>query len=336
MTTSARFGTLFVNHMSVARWARGVWDSPKLGPLEPFSLHPASHVLHYASACFDGLKAHRGVDGVVRIFRLDRHVQRMQASAKALVLPTPPTYMLTRMIVDVVRAGLADVPEPPGSLYIRPALIGTEEHIGAAAHPSSEATLFVVASPVCNYFSGGVRPLVLAIETERPRTTPQFGMAKAGANYAMALGLTVRATEELGVDQILFAPGGRVEETGASNFLLLDAKRVITPEVTASFLHGVTRDSLLRIAADFGYGVEERPLSVDEVLAWAARPGAEAALSGTAAVMSGVGELIHRGGRTTVGTGEIGPHTIRFRQALAEIHRAKRCDPDHWLTPVLP
>jgi branched-chain amino acid aminotransferase len=336
MATSAPFGTVLVDHMSVARWARGTWDAPKLGALEPLALHPAAHVLHYGSACFEGLKAHRGVDRVVRVFRLDSHVRRMQASAKVLVLPVPRTEMLTDMIIDVVRASLTDVPDAPGSLYLRPTLIGTEENIGGAAHASSEAMLFVLASPVGDYFTGGVRPLVLAVETERPRTTPQFGMVKSGANYAMALGPTMRATEELGIDQILFAPGGQVQETGASNFLLVDAERVITAELTESFLHGVTRDSVLHIAADLGYSVEERPVTLDEVLAWAARPDAEAALSGTAAVMSGVGQLIHQGERITVGNGGVGPHTTALRQALTDIHAAKRADAHHWLTPVAP
>lgn len=334
MTTPAPFGTMLVDHMSVARWSRGMWDTPKLGPLEPLSVHPAAHVLHYGSACFEGLKAHRGVDGVVRIFRLDRHVERLRDSAEVLVLPIPSTEMVTDMIVQVVRASVAEVPDAPGSLYVRPTLIGTEENIGAAARPSHEATLFVLASPVGDYFAGGIRPLALAIETERPRTTPQFGRVKAGANYAMALGPTMRAAQDLGVDQILFAPDGEVQETGASNFLLLDAERVITPELTESFLHGITRDSVLRIAADLGYLVEERPVTVDEVLAWAARPDAEAALSGTAAVMSGVGQLVHQGRRITIGSGDVGPHTTALRQALTDLHAAKRPDEHHWLTPV--
>src|SRR5437588_3409548 len=331
---SAAFGSVLADHMSVARWSGGMWEAPKLGPLEPLSLHPAAHVLHYGSACFEGLKAHRGVDDVVRLFRLDRHVQRLQDSANVLVLPIPSTEMLTEMIIGVVRASLTDVPDAPGSLYIRPMLIGTEKNIGAAAHPSKEAMLFVLASPVGDYFAGGVRPLVLAIETERPRTTPQFGCVKAGANYAMALGPTMEAADHFGVDQILFAPDGQVQETGASNFLLIDAERVITPELTDSFLHGITRDSVLRIAADLGYRVEERPVTVEEVLAWVARPDAEAALTGTAAVMSGVGELVHRGRRIAVGTGQVGTQTTALRQALTKTHTAKRAHPHYCLTPI--
>lgn len=336
MTASAPFGTVLVDVMSVATWDGEMWQGPKLGPLEPLAVRPASHVLHYGSACFEGLKAHRGVDGVVRIFRLDRHVQRLQNSASVLVLPAPTTELVNEMIVDVVRASLDEVPDAPGSLYLRPTLIGTEENIGAASRPSREAMLFVLASQVGDYFAGGARPLALAIETERPRTTPQFGMVKAGANYAMALGPTLAAADEFGVDQILFAPGGLVQETGASNFLLLDAERVVTPELTASFLHGVTRDSILTIAADLGYAVEERPVTVEEVLAWAARPDGEAALSGTAAVMSGVGELVYQGRRVTVGTGEVGQHTTALRAALADIHAARRPDSHAWLTPVVP
>ncbi len=336
MTANAPFGTVLVNTMSVATWDGAMWHGPKLGPLEPLAIHPASHVLHYGSACFEGLKAHRGGDGVVRIFRLDRHVARLQNSAGVIVLPVPTPQLVSEMIVDVVRASLDEVPDAPGSLYLRPTLIGTTENIGAASSPSREATLFVLASPVGDYFAGGARPLALAVETARPRTTPQFGMVKAGANYAMALGPTLAAGEEFGVDQILFAPDGWVQETGASNFLLLDGERVITPELTTSFLHGVTRDSLLTIAADLGYAVEERPLTVDEVLAWAARPDSEAALSGTAAIMSGVGELVYQGRRVTVGNGEVGQHTTALRTALTEIHSARRADTHGWLTPVLP
>src|SRR5690349_3162835 len=126
---NAAFGTVLVDHMSVARWSGGLWEAPKLGPLEPLPLHPAAHVLHYGSACFEGLKAHRGVDDVVRIFRLDRHVERLQESASVLVLPIPPAELVAEMIVDVVRASRAEVPDAPGALYLRPTLIGTEQNI---------------------------------------------------------------------------------------------------------------------------------------------------------------------------------------------------------------
>ena len=160
-------------------------------------------------------------------------------------------------------------------------------------------------------------------------------MVKAGANYAMALGTTVEAARR-GADQVLFAPGGEVQETGASNVLLLDGEQVVTPVLSAAFLHGVTRDSLLRIAAALGYEVSERVVTVPDLLGWAARPGAEAALTGTGAGLVPVGALLHAGGRTVVGDGRIGPHTMRLREALGRIQRAEAPDPDGWLTPVLP
>jgi branched-chain amino acid aminotransferase len=335
---NAPFGTVFAGMMSTARWRLDAgWEDPSLGPVEPFSIHPGTHVLHYASACFEGLKAHRGVDGVVRIFRLDAHVARMQASAEVLMLPVPSTELLVGMIVDAVAACLDEVPAAPGSLYLRPTLIGVEQNIGAAAVPAKEALLYVLPSPVGDYFAGGIRPLKLAVETETPRTTPQFGMVKSGANYVMALGPTMRAKRDLGVDQVLFSPGGHVQETGAANFLLLDPERVITPSLSPSFLHGVTRDSVLVLARDMGYAVEERDdLTVADVLEWAARPDAEAALSGTAAVLSSVGALVVDDEDIPVGTGDVGAHTLELRTALTEIHTGKTDDPHGWLTEVPP
>ncbi len=328
------FGTVFGPKISTARWVGGAWEEPELTDLQPFAIHPAAHVLHYGSACFEGLKAHRGVDGTVRVFRLDRHAERLRTSAEVVVLPVPPLELFAGMVVDVVRSCLDDVPEPPGSLYLRPTLIGTEANIGAAAQPSGEAMLFVLASPVGDYFAGGARPLSVVIETEQPRTTPQFGMVKSGANYAMALGTTRRAASEHGADQVLFAPQGRLEETGASNVMLLDETSVITPELTAAFLHGVTRDSILRIAADLGYDVHERPVTIDDLLDTAARPGGEIALSGTAANLAPVGRLIHDGESVDVGGEDAGPNTLRLRRALAEMQTAIQPDRYGWLTPV--
>ena len=328
------FGTSFARTMASARWNSGAWAAPEIGPVEPLAFHPATHVFHYGSACFEGLKAHRGVDGSVRIFRLDRHVERMRASADRLCLPVPEDALLSGMIRDVVRANLDEAPVAPGSLYLRPTLIGTEPNIGAAAVPSKEALLFVLASPVGDYFAGGIRPLSVAVETSMPRTTPQFGMVKSGANYVMALGLTMEAKKQLAVDQVLFAPGGVIQETGAANFMLIDAERIVTPPLSGAFLHGVTRDSVLRIAEGLGYAVEERSITVDELVSWAGRDEAEAALSGTAAVLSSVGSIVVGGDRMAVGRGEVGTHTMRLRTALTDLHVGVAADTFGWLTPV--
>lgn len=332
---TAPFGTVFADSMAVARWNDGVWDDATFGPVEPFSMHPATHVLHYGSACFEGLKAHRGTDGVVRIFRLAAHVERMQRSADVLMLPRPPTELLSQMIIDGVRANLDQVPAAPGSLYIRPTLVGTVPNIGAAAVPSSSALMYVLFSPVGDYFTGGIRPLKLAIETDTPRTTPQFGMVKSGANYVMALGPTMKAKKELGIDQVLFAPDGQIQETGAANFLMISPDQIVTPALSEAFLHGVTRDSLLTMAADMGYDVDERAsLSVDELLDFAATDSAEAGLSGTAAVLASVGGLVKDGEHIPVGSGDVGAHTLKLREALTQLHVGERDDTYGWLTEV--
>lgn len=332
---NAPFGSVFASTMAVATWADGEWAAPKLGPVEPFAMHPATHVLHYGSACFEGLKAHRGVDGVVRIFRLGTHVRRMQKSAEILMLPPPPADMLTQMVVDVVTACLDEVPAAPGSLYLRPTLVGTVPNIGAAAVPSSTALLYVLASPVGDYFAGGIRPLKLAVETRQPRTTPQFGMVKSGANYVMALGPTMKAKREMGADQVLFAPGGLIHETGAANFMMIDAEAIVTPALSDAFLHGVTHDSILTLAADLGYTVDQQDeLTVDTLLEWSRNESAEAALSGTAAVLAAVGALLLDGVETLVGTGGVGEHTMRLRTALTDLHIGAADDRHGWLTRV--
>ncbi|MEA1902650.1 MAG: branched-chain amino acid aminotransferase [Actinomycetota bacterium] len=331
----AAFGTAFANTMVSVDFENGQWGTPDLTPVESLSLHPGSHALHYGSACFEGLKAHQGVDGKVRVFRMDRNVERMQRSAQVLHLPVPESGLLTGMIRGVVAANLEEVPKAPGSLYIRPTLIGTEVNIGAAAAPTQSALLYVICCPVGGYFAGGVRPLRIAVEVDQPRTTPQFGMVKSGANYAMALGVIMGAREELGVDQVLFVPGGVVQETGATNFLLIDSHRIITPALTESFLHGVTRDSLLRIGMDLGYEIEERELTLDEILDWASRPDAECALSGTAAVLAPVGTLVHKGEDLPVGSGQPGPNTLRLRTALTDLQTAEAPDPYGWLTEIV-
>lgn len=326
------FGTVMAPHMAVARTTDGVFTAAEVVPTRPLELHPAAHALHYGSACFEGLKAHGGVDGKVRLFRADRHAERMRASAARLLLPVPPADLLAQALHDVVSANLDVVPEAPGALYLRPVLLGVDPNIGAAAAPSTEALLYVLASPVGDYFRGGNTGLTLAVETDLPRTTPQFGQVKSGANYAMALGVTRRAREEHGADQVLFAPGGDVQETGAANFLLIDDRRVVTKALDGSFLHGVTRDSVLTLAGDLGYTVEERDISIDEVVEWAGT--GEAALAGTAAVLAPVGALVHRGQRIQVGDGSMGPNTSRLRDALLAIQRGQAADPHGWTQPV--
>ncbi len=159
----SKFGTEFCDNFVIAEFTDGAWGAPSMRPVEPLKLHPASHVFHYASTCFEGFKAYRWPDGNAHVFRLKDHVERMRRSAESLRLPIPDADMLARMLIDHVALERDQIPEPPRSLYLRPTLIGTLPNIGAAASPSTEALLYVLASPVGDYFAGGIRPLKLLI-----------------------------------------------------------------------------------------------------------------------------------------------------------------------------
>ena len=326
------FGSVLAERLAISHFADGDWSEPELLPLDQFRLHPGAHCLHYGSSCFEGLKAYRWDDGTLAVFRADRHAQRMITSAQRLRLPPPSEGLFRQMVQSTVRAAATMVPPAPGSLYLRPVLIGTDENIGAAAQPSRTATFYVLASPVGSYFSGGERALRLLVEDQTPRTTPQFGCVKTGANYAAALGITLEAKQQWAIDQILFCPAGDVQETGASNFLLLDDKTVWTKPVTSSFLDGVTRDAVLQLATQLGYEVREQDFTIDDLLQWTAH--GEAALSGTAAVLAGVGTLIYRDQTYTLSGEKTGPNTLRLRQALNEIQQGTADDPAGWITKV--
>jgi branched-chain amino acid aminotransferase len=329
MTT---FGTSFCDTFAIAGFTDGSWHEPQIEPLRPLTLHPAAHVFHYASTCFEGFKAYRWADGKARIFRLRDHVRRMQQSAQSLRLPIPDDDLLANMVVDLVARNLENIPEPPSSLYLRPTLIGTLENIGAAASPSTEALLYVLASPVGDYFKGGAGTLKLLVDDERARSTEQLGSTKTGGNYAAALGPTLDAKERYGVSQVLFCPNGDVQETGAANFLLISDDEIVTKPLDSSFLHGMTRASILALGADLGYRINERNIQVTELLELIRTH--EAVLSGTAATLAPVGTLIYRGETFTVLDGEAGPNTGRLRKALHDIHYGNAPDTHGWLTEV--
>jgi branched-chain amino acid aminotransferase len=329
----AAFGTVFTPEMIISRFNNNSWSTPEIVATDSISLHPGAHVLHYSSTCFEGLKAFRHADGGIYTFRMEKNVARLAQSSQLLALPGFDKAMLSKMILDIVSRYAADVPQPPGSMYIRPTHIGTEASIGKAAAPSLESMLYVLLSPVGDYFAGGAKPLRLLLE-DNARCAPHMGMVKSGGNYASALQPIMQARASVQADQVLFCPNGDVQETGAANFLLIDGNEIITKALDSSFLHGITRDSILTLARDRGMTVSERELTVDELLERAAKPGTEAALSGTAAVLTPVGTLIHGGKEYQVGSGVAGATTNALRQALNDIQWGKAEDKHGWLTKV--
>jgi branched-chain amino acid aminotransferase len=273
------FGTVLASHMAVATYQGGRWSASELKPVAPIELSPAAHVLHYASTCFEGFKAFRRADGSVHVFRMDRHIQRMRQSARQLVLPEPDAAQLADMVRSVINRCRDAVPEAPGALYLRPLLVGTTANIGAAATPTADASLIVLASPVWDYFSGGMKPLRILVDDENTRSAAQMGMVKTGGNYAAALGPTLSARAKYQADQ-----------------------------------------------------VSERIFDVKEMLEWV-KTG-EAALSGTAAVLAGVGTLIYRGAEHRVASGEVGPLTRSLRTQLVAIQQGDALDRHRWLERV--
>ena len=330
----AAFGTVFMPEMALATFENNEWSTADIVSADSIQFHPGAHVLHYSSTCFEGLKAFRHADGGVYIFRMDANVKRLAQSSQLLSLPAINEAQLDQMIVSIVAKHAGDVPEPPGSMYIRPTHIGTEAAIGKAAAPSNSSMLYVLLSPVGDYFSGGAQALRLLLDEDGQRCAPHMGMVKSGGNYASALGPISKAKQEVNADQVLFCPNGDVQETGAANFILIDGNEVITKALDSSFLHGITRDSILTLAKDMGMTVSERDLTVAELLERAAKPGTEAALSGTAAVLTPVGTLIHHGQEYSVGHGQPGETTLKLRQALNDIQWGKAEDKHGWLTRV--
>jgi branched-chain amino acid aminotransferase len=318
--------------MAAATFQDGRWSASEIKPVAPIPLSPAAHVLHYASTCFEGFKAFRRADGSIHIFRMDRHIERMRQSARQLVLPEPDAVQLASMVRDVISRCRDEVPEAPGALYLRPILFGTTANIGAAATPASEASLLVLASPVWDYFSGGMKPLRILVDDQNTRSAAQMGMVKTGGNYAAALGPTLRARAQYQIDQVLFCPGGQVQETGAANFVLIREGELLTRGLDSTFLHGVTRDSLLTLAVDRGYKVSERAFEVREMLEWV--QSGEAALSGTAAVLAGVGTLIYRDTEHRVASGAVGPLTRALRAQLVAVQQGDAPDRHGWLQPL--
>jgi len=326
------FGTVLAPYMASATYENGRWSRSELKPVEAIQLSPAAHVLHYASTCFEGFKVFRHADGSVHGFRMNRHIDRMRQSARQLALPEPDAAQLADMVRSVVTRCRDSVPEAPGALYLRPLLFGTTANIGAAATPATDALLLVLASPVWDYFAGGMKPLRILIDDEHTRSAAQMGMVKTGGNYAAAMGPTLSARAKYQADQVLFCPGGEVQETGAANFLLIRDGELLTRGLDTTFLHGVTRDSMLTLARDGGFKVSERVFQVSEMLEWT--KSGEAALSGTAAVLAGVGTLIYRGTEHRVAGGEVGPLTRALRAQLVAIQQGEAADRHGWLERI--
>ncbi|CAM6046569.1 unnamed protein product [Sphagnum compactum] len=271
-----KFGAVYTDHMLQVSWKEGPgWTGPSIDPLAPLTLHPCAQVLHYGSGCFEGMKAYKGKDQRLRLFRPDMNMERLSRSAARLTLPEFDKVELLECIKELVRLERDWVPAEEGfSLYIRPALVGTHPFLGLS--PTREAMLFVVLSPVGPYFPSGLKPVKLFVETEVVRAYPGgVGDKKVGGNYAPTMLPQLRSAHR-GCAQVLYVlqdglpGGGLVGESGAMNvFFLLQENGIlelVTPPLDGLILPGVTRDTVLAIAHGFGnIKVSERNLRFDEI-----------------------------------------------------------------------
>lgn len=330
--SAGAFGRSFGEVMAECDFIDGQWQSVAVHALRPLTLHPGTHALHYASTCFEGIKAFRHAGGGLHVFRMERHIARFQATAQGLHLPVPPSEKLSGMLSEVVRQNARAVPEPPGALYLRPTLFGTDVNVGGVTEPSLNARVMVLACPVREYFSAPEGTFTLQI-VDRQRAVRGIAGIKAGANYASALAPIMAGRREAGANQVLFCPDGDVQETGTSNFFLINDKTLLTKPVDDQFLPGITRDSLLQLADEMGFAVSERNFDVKTLLEWIR--GGEAALCGTAAVLTPVATIVHEGRRYAVNDGRGQPHTARLKEALLDIQFGRAADRHGWLSADL-
>ena len=332
------FGKHFTDHMFRMDWDRGLgWHDAKIIPFGPISLHPASTVLHYGAEIFEGLKAYRREDGGVQLFRPLENVRRMNRSAERMCLPTVEEEEMLSILTEFVKLEERWVPHSFGtSLYLRPYLIGDDEHLGV--HTVSHAVFFLIASPSGSYYAEGINPVKILIEDEDVRTVRGgTGYAKCGGNYAASTRAGERASQ-MGYSQVLWLDGVErryIEEVGAMNVMFKVAGKIVTPALTGSILPGITRKSCIEVLKSMGYEVEERLFSIDE-LQKALEDGTleEAWGCGTAAVVSPIGKFCYRGVEYTVKDGSIGEVTQKLYDTLTGIQWGKTEDTFGWVLPL--
>lgn len=332
------FGTIFTDHMFIADYEEGKgWLDPRIVPYQPLVLEPSCMVFHYGQEMFEGLKAYKAEDGRLLLFRPDKNIERANKSNDRLCIPKIPEDLFLEALKQLVALDQDWIPTRPGtSLYVRPFVIATDPFLGV--RPSNRYKFMIILSPVGPYYESGLDPVKIWIEDEYVRAVRGgIGEAKTGGNYVASLASQMKAHDE-GYAQVLWLDGIHrkyIEEVGAMNIFFKINGVVVTPELNGSILAGVTRDSAIRLCKEWGIPVEERQVSVDEVLE-AARTGAmeECFGTGTAAVVSPVGELRYEDERMAISGNQIGPVTQRIYDTITGIQLGKIAGPDGWSVEV--
>jgi branched-chain amino acid aminotransferase len=334
------FGRVFTDHMVTVRYAEGKgWYDARVTAREPILLDPATAVLHYAQAIFEGLKAYQAADGGITLFRPDANARRFQMSAVRMAMAQLPEQIFLDSLRELITIDRDWVPsDPEGSLYLRPFMFASEVFLGVK--PSSEYLYAVIASSVGPYFRGGVKPVSVWVSHEYSRAARGgTGAAKCGGNYAAALVAHAEAAEN-GCDQPVFldaAEGRWVEELGGMNVcFVFDDGTLVTPPLAGTILPGITRDSVLVLARRAGLEVCEQPYSFQQWRQDAASGRlVEAFACGTAAVITPIGRVRSTQGDFDIAGGQTGEFTARLRGELVDIQRGRAPDPYGWVRRVL-
>lgn len=334
------FGRVFTDHMVTIRYVAGKgWYDARVEARAPIPMDPAAAVLHYAQEIFEGMKAYRTASGGVTMFRPYANAARFNASARRIAMPTLPEQTFVDSLHRLIETDRDWIPEEEdGSLYLRPFMFASEVFLGV--RPANEYLYAVIASPVGAYFSGGVKPVTVWVSPDYTRAAPGgTGAAKCGGNYASSLVAQAEAIEH-GCDQVIFLDAVErrfVEELGGMNlFFVYDDGTLATPPLTGTILPGITRESVLTLAAAAGHQVAEQPITFADWQADAASGRLrEVFACGTAAVITPVGAVRSVDGEFQIGGGEPGPVTMALRQQLVDIQRGKAADPQNWVHHVL-
>lgn len=336
------FGKYYTDHMVVAKWNEKTgWSDATLQPYGPLSLDPATMVFHYGQEIFEGMKAYIQPDGGISLFRPEANAKRFARSAARMALPEMPVDFFLATIEALVKQDKDWVPKKVGeSLYIRPFLIATE--VGLGVRPSNEATYLLIATPAAAYFNAA-NAVTVWISTEYVRAAQGgTGEAKCGGNYAASLVAQQQAAKQ-GCDQVVWLDAKErfwVEEMGGMNLYFVKgtgkSAKIITPKLTGTLLPGITRDSILTLASDLGYSVEEKMISIDD---WknGVQSGeiSETFACGTAAVVSAIGAAKSNAGTWVTGDGKPGPITNEIRQQLLGIQHGQIADKHGWNKRVI-
>ena len=336
--TRLGFGNYYTDHMFLMNYDEGKgWHDPRIVPYGPIELDPAAMCLHYGQEVFEGLKAYRTEDGRILLFRPDRNMARLNSSNERLCIPAIDEAFAVEAIKKLVSVDQDWIPTAEGtSLYIRPFIFATEAQVGV--HPAQELLFAIILSPVGAYYPEGLNPVKIYVEDKYVRAVRGgMGYTKTGGNYAASLKAQDEA-EKVGYTQVLWLDGVErkyIEEVGTMNVFFVIDDEIVTPELQGSILPGVTRMSCIELLKKQGYKVSERRLSIEEV-AEAADAGKlkEAFGSGTAAVISPIGELKWGEKVMTINNGEIGTISQHLYDTLTGIQWGKLPDPYGWTVEV--